>query len=57
MHARIDPLAAAALRRALPVLHLPDTLWPEVHPLSKRAAPRPEARQPAGQRGLRAEDL
>ena len=28
-----DPLAAAAVRRSLPVFHLPDALWPQVHPL------------------------
>ena len=52
-----DPLRPTALRRALPVLHLPNALRSEIHPLGRRAAPRSQAGQPARQRGLRAQDL
>jgi hypothetical protein len=51
------PLRPAPHRRPLPVLHLPDPVRSEVHPLRKRPPPRPEARQLACQRRLRAQDL
>ena len=53
----IDPLRPTALGRALPVLHIPNALRSEVHPLGRRAASRSQAGQPARERGLRAQDL
>jgi hypothetical protein len=51
------PLRTAADRRPLPILHLPDPVRSQVHPLGQRAAPRSQAGQPARQRRLRAQDL
>lgn len=47
-----DPLRPAVDRRPLPILHLPNSLWIEIHPLRKRPAPRLEARELASQRRL-----
>lgn len=58
MRSRRDhPLRAAANRRPLPILHLPDPLWPQIHPLSQCPAPRFKARQPPRECRLRTQNL
>lgn len=57
VHTSADPLRPTAQRCALPVLHLPDAVWPQVHSLGQRPTSRLEARQPARQRRLRTQDM
>lgn len=39
-----DPITATTLRRSLSVLHVPNSLWSEVHTFRERHTPRPQAR-------------
>ena len=52
-----DSFWSASLGRALPVLHLPNAVRPEIYPLCRCAPPRPQAGQPSRECGLRAQNL
>ena len=52
-----DPLWSTPFRCPLPVIHLPDALRSEVHPLGRRAASRPQTGQSPRERGLRTQDM
>ncbi len=53
----LDPIPTTSLRCTLPVLHLSDSLRPEIHPLCKCPSPRSQTRKLTRQRRLRTQNL